>query len=663
MNKKLSIIVITSLVMALVSCKSNETQITDVYKENVFSYNIEKCCAFTVENEILYASFPEENAIKSFDSSGTLLDTYVMNEGVHTNLSYYNNKLYCFTYGDDANYITVYDIEKNSLESHKVDMDILSTLSMTVANDNIYMVYWSEHIDEYLESVKYSDDDTYIYMGEKAVEIDTTDYSVNDVNIDNVLNLKPYSKNEIIYYAYDDTGGYYTTIYNVDTHKFADKNYNNAPQYTYSFDCYEGNIIYSDFNCKKISSVAINNPDVQIDFMANVICASGNDLKVENGKCYVLDNVSGNIFRTTYNDLVKENKEIVFYSSEVYSEVPYGCGYRINPSILKNEEFALNILAENSNYDICMMSSGQTISQNIRDRGAFYKLNDVPMVQEYLDKCFPYLKEAAYNDNGDIWMLPVAVDIPCIVYSPENCKKYGIDINETTSWQELIDICKSTYDKPELRDKFAMNGYQIQNDIMNHFNHYYSISNGKAEYDTELFRNICTMIKNADINSDYLHTHIIALDHYHDLNEYFNDYLFEYKNYLYDVFYKEAFSNLRAIATPSLNGEDKSCAECIFFCINPNSDNLNDTLNYLSTYCSYMLNRTDNYLLNNKSIYPFSDTSLAEDLFRIYSNATVHFTPSDEMFWQDYMKYQNDEISLDTMISEIERKTDMYLNE
>ena len=216
MNKKLSIIVITSLVMALVSCKSNETQITDVYKENVFSYNIEKCCAFTVENEILYASFPEENAIKSFDSSGTLLDTYVMNEGVHTNLSYYNNKLYCFTYGDDANYITVYDIEKNSLESHKVDMDILSTLSMTVANDNIYMVYWSEHIDEYLESVKYSDDDTYIYMGEKAVEIDTTDYSVNDVNIDNVLNLKPYSKNEIIYYAYDDTGGYYTIIYNVD---------------------------------------------------------------------------------------------------------------------------------------------------------------------------------------------------------------------------------------------------------------------------------------------------------------------------------------------------------------------------------------------------------------------------------------------------------------
>ena len=76
-----------------------------------------------------------------------------------------------------------------------------------------------------------------------------------------------------------------------------------------------------------------------------------------------------------------------------------------------------------------------------------------------------------------------------------------------------------------------------------------------------------------------------------------------------------------------------------------------------------MLGRNDNYLLNDESIYPFSDTALAKDLFNIYSNAEVHFTPSDDMFWTDYIDYQNGNISLDSLVSEIERKTDMYLNE
>ncbi len=664
MKKKIMTLSVMLLFVAFFcSCNLQPTNITSNYENNVFSYNLENSCAFTVDNKILYASFPEDNTVRSYDRSGNLLNSYDFGEGVHTNLLCNENLIYAFTYGDNGIFITTYDLKTNNINKHKLDIDISSTLAMTLLDDKIYMVYWSEHSDEYLESIKYSPDDSYVYMGEKSASIDIHDFDVEEIKIDNVLNLKPYSENEIIYYAYDDIGGYYFTIYNTSEKTFSDRMYNNTPQYTYSFDFYEGNIVYADFSNRKISSVAIDDPDVQVDFMTNVVCTSGNDLQIENGECYVLDNASGNVFRTSYNDAVKENKEIIFYSSEVYTETPYGCGYRINSSILENSEFALNILAENSDYDICMMSSGQTISRNIRDRGAFYKLNDVPMVQEYLDKCFPYLKEAAYNENGDIWMLPIAVDIPCIVYNPQNCEKYGIDITSNITWEELFDICSKTYENPELRDKFSVNGYQVQNDIMNHYNNYYSISNGKADYDNETFRNLCTMLKDADIDSDYLHTRIIALDHYENLNEYFNDYLFELWPYLYDVFYDDAFSSLRAISTPSVKENEPSCAECIFFCVNSNSKNLNEALNYISTYCGYMLGRNDNYLINDESVYPFSETALAKDLFGIYSNAKVHFTPSDDMFWNDYIDYQSGNVSLDLLVSEIERKTDMYLNE
>lgn len=665
MKKKIKpLLVFLFLVTFACSCSSQQTNILSDYENNVFDYNLENSCAFTVDNKMMYASFPEDGMVRSYNYSGKLIDSFDFGEGVHTNLTYYDNSIYAFTYGENGNFITAYDLETNMINQHKLEFDISSTLSMTIMNDKIYMVYWSEHSDEYLESIKYSSDDSYVYMGEKSASIDIHNFEVEEIKIDNVLNLKPYSENEIIYYAYDDIGGYYFTIYNTSEKTFSDRIYNNTPQYAYSFDCYKENIVYSDFSNRKISSVAIDNPDVQVDFMTNVVCTSGNDLQIENGDCYVLDNASGNVFRTSYNDAVKENKEIIFYSSEVYSETPYGCGYRINSSILNNNEFALNILAANSDYDICMMSSGQTISRNIRDRGAFYKLNDVPMVKEYLDKCFPYLKEAAYNENGDIWMIPIAVDIPCIVYNPKSCEKYGIDITSDITWKELLDICRKTYENPELRDKFAVNGYQIQNDIMNHYNNYYSISsNGKADYDNELFRSLCTMLKDADIDSDYLHTRIIALDYYEHLDEYFKDYLFELWQYSYDVFYEESFSCLRAIPTPSVKENEPSCADCIFFCVNSNSKNLNEALNYISTYCSYMLGRNDNYLLNDESIYPFSDTALAKDLFNIYSNAEVHFTPSDDMFWTDYIDYQNGNISLDSLVSEIERKTDMYLNE
>ena len=173
----------------------------------------------------------------------------------------------------------------------------------------------------------------------------------------NVINLKPYSKNEIIYYAYDDIGGYYFTIYNIDKKSFSEKKYNNIPKYTYSFDFYDNNIIYSDFGNRKITSVNIDNNESVIDFIPNVVTVSGNDLKIENGFCYVLDNHTRSIIRVKYNETIKENKEIKFLSSEIYSEVPYGCGYLINTNIIGDDEFALNILAENSEYDICMMSS------------------------------------------------------------------------------------------------------------------------------------------------------------------------------------------------------------------------------------------------------------------------------------------------------------------
>ncbi|MBP1564922.1 MAG: hypothetical protein J6A58_04100 [Oscillospiraceae bacterium] len=655
------------LIMALhifSGCSENKDNINYLeYKENIFDYNIENACAFTVDNGKLFVAFSDDNYINCYDANGNKIDKYDFGEGFHTNLSYYNNVLYSFNYLNTGNTITAYNIQNNTMQEYSIQTDISSVIAMTVLENKIYMVYWSENSDEYLESIKYSVDDNYIYMGEKAIVIDIENFETEEIPINNVINLKPYSKNEIIYYAYDDIGGYYFTIYNIDKKSFSEKKYNNIPKYTYSFDFYDNNIIYSDFGNRKITSVNIDNNESVIDFIPNVVTVSGNDLKIENGFCYVLDNHTRSIIRVKYNETIKENKEIKFLSSEIYSEVPYGCGYLINTNIIGDDEFALNILAENSEYDICMMSSAQQFSKNIRDKGAFCKLNEIPMVKEYLDKCFPYLKDAATDKNGDIWMIPIAVDIPCIVYNPENCKKNNIELNSSTTWSELFEICSETSKNHALRNKFSVNGYQAQSDIINRYNLFHSIKNGKAVYNNDLFKKYCNLLKDTNIDSDFLHTRIISMDHYDNLNDYYGDYLFELLPYSFSTFYKETFENLRAIPTPSINGEEKSCAECIYFCVNSNSDNLDDTLNYISSYCSYMMKRVDAYIFEDKNIYLFNDMNLANDLYDIYSNAEVSFSPSNEMFWNDYIEYIQNKISVDELAEEVERKTNMYMDE
>ena len=69
------------------------------------------------------------------------------------------------------------------------------------------------------------------------------------------------------------------------------------------------------------------------------------------------------------------------------------------------------------------------------------------------------------------------------------------------------------------------------------------------------------------------------------------------------------------------------------------------------------------YLFQDKNTNSFADTPLGEDLYGIYANAQITFSLADEVFMDDYMKYSRDEIGLDEFISEVERKTDIYLNE
>lgn len=666
MKRFIIITVTTMLAMLICSCSngnSKQVQTEYMYTDNRFSYELENTASFAVNDDILYAAFYDLPYVYSYSPTGEKDAELYVGEGFHSNLCFSDDMLYMFTLSPDDSGITTVDI--HSGENTFTHVNIPIPITMVAADEHIYLIYRDENIDPYLESIKYSENDNYAYFGEKAICINKNTAEITDIPINNVAGLKKCDENKLIYYAYDDVGGYYFTYYDTSSKEFSEKKYNNTIQNTFSFDYIPENksIIYSDFSNRKLISVPMTENGVQIDFMCGAAAVNGNDMQYHNGNVYILDNSSGDVFRTDYKNAVKDNREIKILSPEIYTEVPYGCGYRINSQMLSDDEFALSILAGNTDFDVCMMTSAQTFSLNIRDKGAFYPLNDVPGVEEYLDKCFPYIGDAAKKSDGKIWMLPIAVDIPCIIYSSESCEKNGISFDKSITWEYLFDTAGRIYLSENLRSKYMLNEFQAASDIINRYNSNYAFSGNKSDYNNELFRNTCTMLRDISVSSESLHTWTESYSQYPDLQTYYSEYLFELKPDKFTLFEEYPFEMLRAVPTPSLDGKEKSCAECTYFCVNANSDNLPSALDFISTYCSYMASKNDTFMLSDESIYPFYGTQLSHDLYIIYSDAQVVFSLPKEIFFYDYFRFRSGEIDTDEFICEIERKADMYMNE
>lgn len=653
-------------VMLLCCSGCNEIQNsynTNEYSIDNFKYPQNEIRAFCIDDNEIYISSNDKADICKIDRDGNEIEHIGFGQGLHSNLCMSEKKLYGFTYRDNEIGITEYDVIDKTLEFNPIAKDITSVIAMTEVSGALYLIYWDDKHDEVQEGIKYDEDDDYIYMGEKAISINLTNYECLDIEISNVINLKKYSDSEIIYYAYDDEGGYYFTIYNTEDNSFSNKIYNNNIGYTFSFALKDDQILYSDFANRKLVSESMYPKNGAIDVMANIVATSGNDLQVYGDDCFILDSESGSIFRIDYSKTVHTNESIRFCSSEIYSEVPFGCGYNIDTYMLEDEEFALKILAGDKDYDVCMMSYNQSFSGNIYEKGAFYPLNGLPKVEEYLDQCFPYLKDAAYDKNGNIWMIPIAVDVPCILYNPDNCKKLGIDLSEDVSWQSLFDIAGRLYKDENMRDKYQLNGYQMEANILRQYNSYYALRDGQASYDTELFKSLCNNLKKADTSLPCFHTFIQEYGAYSDLEQYYDHFLFELLSYKYELNDPYPYNILRAISFPEIDKEKPNCADCIFLCVNSNSENLEDTLDFINTYCSYMMSRNDTFMFKDTSKYPYSDSQLTKDLYEIYQDSALVFEASKKTFWDDYNRFSNDEITMEELIEEVERKTDMYMNE
>lgn len=121
----------------------------------------------------------------------------------------------------------------------------------------------------------------------------------------------------------------------------------------------------------------------------------------------------------------------------------------------------------------------------------------------------------------------------------------------------------------------------------------------------------------------------------------------------------------RATKLPDLErGVDcPSGARVDFIVINPKSDKLELTLQYVSELCEKLQKDTSLSFRWMSRGEDFSDNVLREDIYRLISEGEVKFSYPQDVVVDELWAYRNGKQEFDAMLEEIQRNIEMYRKE
>lgn len=478
-----------------------------------------------------------------------------------------------------------------------------------------------------------------------------------DIIIKNLYAYDMTMDQNIMIYAKDGQGWYFAE-YDTEKDTMINKIYQDMGYMSSFAICNENNdFIYVSYNSSSkvltYAKLGENNNEIELlpDFK------NGSDIVHKYGNTYSKSLDSKTILRIKNSAYMYDNKPITLLSTENYQGYnPFGCGYQMKNVYKTEQELALAVLSQDSNYDLFFLDSNQAVADNIKNQGSFYPLNELKAVNDYLDACFPYIKEAATNEEGQIWMIPIRVDIPLILYNRTNCLNRGIQFPvgnlSFDLFQTLLHIASLEEANKEL---YSVNAYHLSHNLLNQYSSKYD------KYDTNEFIKISMGIKEylnyKDVDNKFGSDNIIT-NYYSNRT---NDLMFLYARNLYELSSNTSHEDVRVRAVPQISGFTKNLAACHYISVNPNSKNLDLVLSYISELCQYLVEQDEMMMFVDKKIY--GDRDLFDSLYSIYSNGEIFFAYPDDILKDDFDKYLLDEIDLNTLINNASRRMDIFKNE
>ncbi len=366
---------------------------------------------------------------------------------------------------------------------------------------------------------------------------------------------------------------------------------------------------------------------------------------------------------------VPEDTLLGYTYSEVYT--PYqlsSCDVKVE--IVQPEDSELmvtKLLAGDSDYDFMMLSTDSALATDILRTGAYYSLNEIPEVAGLLDRYHGYIKEAATAENGDIWMIPCGVNVPFVLCREDLCEEYGLDFDDMTylEFMEQVDALPKNGEHT-----FMVPYYLMTADITSKFEQVYGYEN-MMEQETELLRSYMEKIRAYDVPFNEGKWWVLSSEERPNIisDESMRNIVFKLERSdnmtLSSSLNFFRIDGFRATKLPDLErGVDcPSGARVDFIVINPKSDKLELTLQYVSELCEKLQKDTTNAIRWMSRGEEFSDNVLREDIYRLISEGEVYSGYPYDVVGAELWAYREGKQEFDAMLEEIQRNIKMYKEE
>lgn len=690
--KKIVMFLMTSIL--LIGCGQEQRAQQEKTKEHT-EYNIDSVKLFDVDEDMNICALGDDNNLRILNSDGDVVKQIPIETKECLDLCADKDSIFFLTletsmdnpYGQ----LNLRELNLSDESFNTIFCDETAYSAKSLCKFQHLLFFITCNLED--ENENQSDSTAqYLDCGERLICFDENTKTYEIISLDNIKLISKKSEDELWIFAFDlDIRMYYFASFYITDRTISEKHYVgtdfNPYLQDFAYDSDIDKIIVPDFMSNQV--IQAYDP---IDLKSGIgLYKAGYGLSgkqiccVEGWSYYLADD---HIHRIKNKDYWKETKSIIVYTSTYDYQLPGDSGYLMHYEHIDEEQMAMAVMSGSSDYDILLLDTGSPIADNIRRIGAYEPLNSMDMVGRYFENSFDYIKEAATDSNGAIWMLPCDLSVDVLVYQPELCSKYGLlesaPITNQSLWEAEKKLRKLEQEGQEVYYSYNYGRDGLSRQIQLYLRDY-AYRDGKVLFDTTVFRNICETLKE-ELNGDaqtYYNNSLAAVntglkydatpeeeeEHYRD---YFSNVAFvcadrhllscEYKNRVdskptsllnFDFFEVQEMPGLE-------NANEASVATAYILVVNPKSEHLEEVKDYVA-YLAETLSEKESIYLTKTLEGEYNENE--RKVHDIYAAGRIVFEYPDDVFWNDILEYLNGKDSYQNMIAEIERKLNLYLKE
>ena len=521
--------------------------------------------------------------------------------------------------------------------------DIAQAKKLVLLDDKMYVMGQKKMLSG--SGVSSLDRDYHFSLGETLLCCSMEDGEYSALNFEYPINIAPSGQGALMVFAYFPEDGYCLIEYNPTDDSIKQKAKLEDCRFRDFAVCNNGKSVIYDcpWSSRGLLLADLDNMDLEVEvYDDSTALISNYNVWYGDGKVYLQDFTSEKLVSFPLDAVQKNNKTVRLVATGIMSQIaPYGCGYRLERIEEEWDKIALKMLAQDKDYDLCLGSSDYSGSLTMRDSDVFYPLNDLPGIEEYLDLCFPYVREAATTEDGTIWMLPFSANSYAMLVQEERAGERGLNLHNDMTLDEFAALTRG------LSESDQGLFYILPEEVSENFLNQYFWHNSSAQSDTFLkdLENLRVLHQKesllqpqGNVDQEILLCTIEAFGKYQWYST------------------REGFS---IYSVPKENSTDKNNITLYYLVVNGKSKYRDEALKYLADLIAYLTARGDLMIFKD----PVKNNSKEEQIHHLFENGEVSFALDEDVYQKDFKEVLEGNQPLEQYMKELDRRLSLYWEE